>query len=317
MSTAVSPSCDGSALTIDASVREALAFCVVCPGRRNDFEPFWTGLKRCRGCGHCVADVGTQDVTLHELYGDRYFSGEEYADYLAERSALEWQFRRRLKLLQQFQPDGDLIEIGCAYGFFLGLARQHYQVRGYDIAPTPVEFARTQLGVDARCEEFISAAVPAASADVVVTWDTVEHLARPDLMLQQAARVLRPGGTLCVTTGDISSALARFQKARWRLIHPPTHLHYFSRATMIRLLDRLGLQTVRVQYDEIRRSLRQIAFGLFAMGRPHPSWIYSLVARSPLADLCFSLNTYDIMLVVARKPRASNRSSDSGRTRMT
>ena len=45
-----------------------------------------------------------------------------------------------------------------------------------------------------------------------------------------------------------------------------------------------------------------MAFGLFAFGRPQPSWIYRLVAGSPLADWSIVLNTYDIMLVIARKP---------------
>ena len=59
-------------------------------------------------------------------------------------------------------------------------------------------------------------------------WDTIEHLKRPDLFVQKAAADLRPGGLIALTTGDIGSLNARLRGARWRMIHPPTHLHYFS-----------------------------------------------------------------------------------------
>ena len=63
---------------------------------------------------------------------------------------------------------------------------------------------------------------------------------------EKAYEVLKPGGRLFLTTGDIGSWVARIQGPRWRLIHPPTHLHYFSKATITRLLTGLGFSVQEV-----------------------------------------------------------------------
>lgn len=278
--------------------------CVVCRNINADFHSFWPGLKRCRDCGHCVADVDVQHLDLKAIYGGDYFRGEEYADYLKDRAVFDKQFRNRLRFMSKFREDGDLIEIGCAYGFFLAAARRRYRVLGFDIAAGPVAYARDALGLDARCADILEASLEPGSADVIVMWDTIEHLPRPDLTLDKAVEALRPGGFFFLTTGDIGSITARWRREKWRLIHPPTHLHYFNRQTISRLLESVGLRVVENRYVGMHRSLRQVAYSLFELGKSRPSWLYRLIATSFIGDLSFVLNTYDIMLVVAQKAPA-------------
>ncbi len=278
--------------------------CIVCQAGPDTFRPFWPQLQRCVACGHCVADLDPQSVNPKAIYSDEYFTGEEYAEYAGDRAVFEQQFRDRLQTIRQFQADGDLIEIGCAYGFFLGVAQDHFRVRGFDIAEGPVQYARDVIGVDARCEDFVEAPVEDNSADVVVMWDAIEHLPRPDLMVAKIARVLRPGGHFFLTTGDIGSVLARMQRGRWRMIHPPTHLHYFDRSTIVALLERLGIHAVQTRYVGVRRSVRQIAFGLLVLGKGRSSPFYERIARSRFGTLSVDLNTRDIMLVVGQKAPA-------------
>jgi SAM-dependent methyltransferase len=283
---------------------KSMDICVVCRDINPDLQPFWPGLKQCRHCGHCVGDVDMQRLDLKTIYGANYFCGEEYADYLQDRSVFDKQFRDRLRFMSKFRASGDLIEIGCAYGFFLAVARRNYRVLGFDIAAAPVAYAREALGVEARCADILEVSLESASADVLVMWDTIEHLPRPDLTLDKAVEALRPSGFLFLTTGDIGSILARWRREKWRLVHPPTHLHYFNRLTISRLLESVGLRVVETRYIGMRRSLRQVAYSLFELGKPRPSWLYRLIAASLVGDLSFALNTYDIMLVVAQKTPA-------------
>ena len=60
--------------------------------------------------------------------------------------------------------------------------------------------------------------------------------------IAKIAEVSSPDALLVLTTGDIGSRLARMRGQKWRLIHPPSHLHYFDRVTVTRLLAKtLGL----------------------------------------------------------------------------
>jgi hypothetical protein len=61
-------------------------------------------------------------------------------------------------------------------------------------------------------------------------------------VLAEAARVLKPGGSLVLTTGDVGSAYARRAGARWHLLEPPWHLYFFSRDTMAAMGRAAGLR---------------------------------------------------------------------------
>ncbi|MDH4197516.1 MAG: class I SAM-dependent methyltransferase [Candidatus Aminicenantes bacterium] len=277
--------------------------CVVCHSPASSLQPLWRGLVRCQNCGHRMADLDLDAFDARSLYQISYFIGGEYADYPQDRRVYEQHFRQRLRMVQKFCPSGTLIEIGCGYGFFLALAQRFYQVRGFDIASEAIAHARDRLGVDARQEEFLDVEIPEESVDVVAMWDTIEHLPRPDLVVKKIARILRPGGVVALTTGDIDSKMARWRGQNWRLIHPPTHLHYFSRQTIDRLLASEGLHPLARKYVAMSRSLRQVVFSLAVQKRDKEPWFYRWLKNSRLGSLSFSLNMYDIIFIVARKER--------------
>jgi len=278
-----------------------MGICVVCKNSISNFQPFWSGLKKCCYCGHIMADIDTKKLETKKLYNNKYFFGEEYCDYLRDRKVFDEQFKSRLSDIEKFQPEGKLIEIGCAYGFFLAAAKESYHVLGFDIAEEPTRYARDILGMDARCQDFLDAQIEIQSTDIIAMWDVIEHLPRPDLVVDKVAKVLKSGGFLFITTGDIGSLIPKIKKEKWRLIHPPTHLHYFNRSTMTHMLEKAGLHIVDVRYVGTRRSIRQVAFSLLALGRDKPSRVYDIIADSTLGDLSFVLNTFDIMLIVAQK----------------
>ena len=67
---------------------------------------------------------------------------------------------------------------------------------------------------------------------------------------------MKPGALIAITTGDFASLNARVRRTKWRLMHPPSHAHYFSIASMTTMLDRFGFDTV---YARDRRLLPQLA----------------------------------------------------------
>jgi 2-polyprenyl-3-methyl-5-hydroxy-6-metoxy-1,4-benzoquinol methylase len=268
-----------------------------------------TGLLRCRFCGFVTADLVFSTGELEAIYGRDYFHGNEYANYVLEGPSLKDNFRRRLRTLAHYVPERHnktLFEIGCAYGFFLELARNEFsRVSGVDISDAAVRHANGTLGVDAAKADFLDEGI-GEGFDVYCLWDTIEHLMEPGRVIAKISRVINARGILAITTGDIGSLLARVQGRSWRMIHPPTHLHYFSRATLERLLLRHGFEVLAVEYPSTTRSLRMILSGLLVLGRPASGWTHSLyraLERLPFLDFSLPLNTWDIMYVIARRRR--------------
>jgi SAM-dependent methyltransferase len=236
------------------------------------------------------------------LYGESYFRGAEYRNYLADRSAHEANFRRRIKALRRWLPAGRrLFEIGCSYGLFLNIARADWRVRGCDIAREPCRFAVEQLGLTVYCGDFLDLALEAGEVDAFCMWDTIEHLDDPAAYLAEIARVLPHRGLLALTTGDVGSLLARFQGPSWRQIHPPTHLWYFSRKTLGHALDRFGLDVVWCRRVGVARTIGQTVYSLTSLHRTAPSGLHRLCERTGIGRITFSINTHDLIYVIARR----------------
>jgi hypothetical protein len=132
-------------------------------------------------------------------------------------------------------------------------------------------------------------------------WDTIEHLEDPGAYLAEIARVLPDAGLLALTTGDIGSLLARFQGPRWRQIHPPTHLWYFSRETLGRALERFKLDVIWCRRVGVARSIGQTIYSLTSLHRAIPSPLYGLCERTGIGPMTFSINTYDLIYVIAMR----------------
>lgn len=248
-----------------------------------------------------TANVHTSPDQLRLLYTSKYFAGEEYRDYLAERSLFERHFRLRLRTLLRYVPDSRnkrLLEIGSAYGFFLSVAQEHFKsVEGIDISSDAVKYSVEELGLRATTGDFLDYPLN-HPLDVVCMWDTIEHVQHPHLYVERASAHMNKGGVIAITTGDIASTVAQLRGAKWRQIHPPTHLHYFSKATLTRLLDRCGFTVCYSGSDGVYRSLDTIAHIILNVKHKQPK-VYHAMRRTGLLGFAFYLNLYDIMFVVA------------------
>ncbi|MDO9379197.1 MAG: methyltransferase domain-containing protein [Nocardioidaceae bacterium] len=95
--------------------------------------------------------------------------------------------------LSRCAPASVVLEVGAGTGFMEPVVKDAIRDAVYiggDIAPTE----RSGLVFDATAMPFGSSTV-----DIVLAVEVLEHMASPESMLAEAARVLRPGGHLIVT----------------------------------------------------------------------------------------------------------------------
>jgi 2-polyprenyl-3-methyl-5-hydroxy-6-metoxy-1,4-benzoquinol methylase len=273
--------------------------CILC-GRDATGNFLYPGILQCPGCGFVFADARLSADELQNLYQRNYFFGSEYLNYLEDKPALQRNFAARLRSLRSHSAGGRLFEIGCAYGFFLELAQRYWNVEGCDIAAPACDEA-SRNGFRVTCGDFLGLSLPEKQFDVVTMWDTIEHLARPDLYVQRASALLKQGGVLCATTGDIGSTMAKMRKQRWRLIHPPTHLYYFDRPSITKLMEQSGLEVVHFEHCGYSRSVKQMLYSLLVLNHETALRKRLYDVLKPLFNFSVYLNLYDIMFVIARK----------------
>lgn len=255
-------------------------------------------VRRCSGCGLGSAVV-SPGFDPGALYGEEYFQGgcaDGYADYALSERVIRAEARRSLNALGRLMPlRGSLLEIGCAYGFFLLEAQAYFQCRGVDVSPAAVRYAR-QRGLDV--EQGGAAAFLQSETlqyDAAVLFDVIEHLPDPRQVLSLLHSRLKPGGCLMLTTGDWDSTLARRMGARWRLMTPPQHLFYFSAATLRALLSACGFEVLESSHPS---KLVPLGLAFYQVTRrlgwelPMGRWSNSLAAP---------VNLFDALRVIARK----------------
>ena len=131
--------------------------------------------------------------------------------------------------------------------------------------------------------------------DVIVLFDVIEHLPDPRETLALCHRHLNPGGIIVITTGDFGSMVAKLAGVRWRLMTPPQHLWYFTRESMARLGQSLGLRldSFGHPWKVVPMSLIMFQIGRMLGIRP--------AGASATSRLGLPVNLFDAMRVVLRK----------------
>ena len=264
-------------------------------------------LKKCCSCGHIRAAGKYGSADYHEVYSEKYFKGEEYFDYLADEATHRRNFQYRLNKMKKFTKDnGPVFEIGCAYGLFLDeLNKRGIRGSGVDICPDTVKHAVDTLKCDAVAGDFLALEIPAGKFPVFCMWDVLEHLPRPELFVERISERLPKDGLFFATTGDIGARFARWRGPKWRMIHPPTHLHYFSHDSIRKMYARYGLEVVEIRSLPIFRSFSGTFGVLSVLGSPlvrTPAKIANWMIPGFLKNkLGFWLDLGDIMWIAARK----------------
>lgn len=281
--------------------------CIVCDSKK--FRPLYGELIQCESCGLVVASVIPTEKEIQKLYQQEYFFGMEYSDYKADRPALEANFKKRIKRLEQsLHNDATVVELGSAYGYFLNLIKDNVKNHiGFEISKAGVNYSVDELNVKAVNDDFMKHNIKESSVDLVVMWDVIEHLTAPDVYIEKASKILKKNGKLVLTTGDIERLVPKIRKNKWRMIHPPTHIYYFSAETLSRLLEKYGLKIDYVKYPAISRNtgsvIKQLSVNQKAAGRSGKflDRAHAIAEKTGMHNINVPINTFDVMEILATK----------------
>jgi SAM-dependent methyltransferase len=191
------------------------------------------------------------------------------------------QARMLREVLRAVGSPASIVDIGCGDGAATALAARvnpGHRILGLDWSADALRRARAH-GLALIRAEAEPGGLPIASghADVVIMSEILEHLVDPDSVLEEARRVLRPGGTLLLSTPNLAAWYNRgllavgvqpvFTEVSLRGVfgRPGSqvagHLRLFTRRALVGLLAARGFGAIRVSgacYHDVPRLLRPL-----------------------------------------------------------
>ncbi len=225
----------------------AAPVCVLCGApQRLLFRKHGWDFVRCGACGLVSLAPLPTPATLEAHYEASYTSGTYGAVFAAAEAVRTAIARRRFELVAPALPPGRWLDVGASTGSFVALAAAAgMAAEGIELSDVAVARARARgLTVHrAHAETF----APPQRFAAVTAFDVTEHLLDPGAFVRRVATWLEPTGALALTVPNVASLAARLLGRQWFYYVPPEHVHYFTPATIRRLLEKNGFGEVRVR----------------------------------------------------------------------
>src|SRR5688572_14250898 len=234
--------------------------CNVCGAREHELFLERSGYRICQ-CSSCGLRFLSPQPTAKEVqdyydavyFGNKNSSTRGYDAYVADADLHRATFRNRLRLMPAPKAGDRLLDVGAAAGYFVEQARlAGWDAEGVEPSAWATEYATQVLTQPVRNGTLESARFPDSVFDAITLWEVIEHLPDPRAVISEAARVLRRGGHLILSTPDAGSAVARLFGRRWLGWNKvPEHLFYFDRKNLTQLLRENGFTVTWWSYVSI------------------------------------------------------------------
>jgi 2-polyprenyl-6-hydroxyphenyl methylase/3-demethylubiquinone-9 3-methyltransferase len=183
------------------------------------------------------SDLAVVNNAFYDDLGDRWY--EAYDDPVALLRA-EGKLKNpwvadRIRSHLEGRP-GRILDIGCGAGFLANaLAAEGHRVSGVDMSRGSLKVARARsaaaggVPADAAYQVADAYRLPFRDAafDAVVALDFLEHVTAPGRVIEEAARVLRPGGLFFFHTFNRNRLawLIVIKGLEWFVRNTPEHMH--------------------------------------------------------------------------------------------
>ena len=161
--------------------------CPVCHSKDNNtlFVKRGYTFVRCCSCGM----VYTNPQVRQEIVQDRYQTGlpstELWMDVLMNSKETAWRNDYYLDILneieRQTETKGNLLDVGCAVGHFLDIARKNnWNVTGLELSPKGYKYCQEELGLNVLNATIEESNLSRESFDAITLIGVLEHVTDPE-----------------------------------------------------------------------------------------------------------------------------------------
>lgn len=165
---------------------------------------------------------------------------------------------RVVKTLLRGMNFNNCLDLGCASGYMLSEVAKEYQSKefvGVDVYDRAIDFAKKNYpGVKFIRADVLDLPLKSKSFDLIISYETVEHVEEPERFLKEARRVLKDKGTfiLAMDSGNFLFRIVWFvwEKTFGR-VWEEAHLHPIDHHHLENLVKKAGFKVRRKLFTHL------------------------------------------------------------------
>ncbi len=256
---------------------------------------------RCQECTLVFQDPATP-FKAEEIYNAEYIqkrSQDPRAPHTTrprEKTAEHY-----YRWVEKFTSKGTLLEVGCATGIALKVARKRgWKVSGVEVNEQAALVAKEVLNDDVvKAGHLHDKMFPDKHFSLITLFDVIEHIPDPVKFLALLHKKTAPGGHIFLLTPDVDTLSFKIMKEKWPHF-VQEHLALFSRKSMQRLLKESGFAPKTHGWGTKYISMEMLK----THAEHHPSPLYKsigwILGKTPGSRIVFPFNMGE-MFILAQK----------------
>ncbi|MBL7206055.1 MAG: class I SAM-dependent methyltransferase [Candidatus Aenigmarchaeota archaeon] len=234
---------------------------------------------------------------LQELKGKRNYSKNQYMKEFLEKIKLDPHYKFIEKELT-VSKNAIFLEAGCGTGHWVFYAKEKgNRAFGIDISTEALKIAKTHEKSDSQfiCGDVKKLPIAQGSFDIIVSLGVIEHIDRPDKIINEFYRVLKKGGKCFITvpnalsTHPITSLLSKMI-GKWDLGREDI----YSQRRLKTLMGSAGFEDVKTGIVPTGHMLGSFPLYIPLIGRKIFNFLYRIsymieCKQSKLGFFCFAI----------------------------
>lgn len=285
--------------------------CIICESSNCNIFPnkfLDNNLLRCQKCGLIFVHPQPEFSELKKIYDHNYFENNNsnsigYEDYLKDKPNIIKTFEKRLKNIEKLhQNKGKILDLGCATGFFLEVAKNHgFDTYGVEISSYASNIAKKSFKNKIFNGALAQADFPNNFFDIITMWDYLEHIPNPSKEISTAWKLLKKNGLIILSTPEADSLAHKIFKQKWMGYKDKEHLYYFSEKNITMLLEKNGFKVLKKERIGKYITSSVLIKRLSLYSKFLSSIFNFLISKTKLLNFSFYINPLDIICVYAKK----------------
>ena len=229
--------------------------CHICQKKLNNIitKNLRGGEKRdvyfCSNCELGMLENKQTETGLKKFYAEEYRTKPNLTSQSKPKELFDTfsplQANRLKLLLPHFTKKTKLLEVGCSAGMFLHEARKHVgEIVGIDFDIASAKYAAKKCGCKVYTTEIHETPLPKKYFDIIVAFQTLEHVSDPKIFISGLKDYLKPGGVLAIEVPNLYDSLAHIYNLpnHYKFFFHAAHLWYFTEKSLDKLTSSLGFK---------------------------------------------------------------------------